>query len=63
MVSVIQVGVLESRAASEMGNSLGGGRGQSDSVVRHIDEDVQRTADGRLFVFLEVVVDKAEDEG
>ena len=31
------------------------------SATRHI-EDVQRTSDGRLFVFLKVIVDKAEDE-
>ena len=26
-------------------------------------EDVQRTSDGRFFVLLKVIVDKAEDEG
>lgn len=31
------------------------------SATRHI-KDVQRTSDGRLFVFLKVIVDKAEDE-
>ncbi len=30
--------------------------------ARHI-EDVQRTTNGRLFVFLKIIVDKAEYEG
>ena len=37
-------------------------RGQMPGGARHI-ERVQRTTDGRLFVFLEVIIDKAEDEG
>ena len=37
--------------------------GEPDASATGHTENVQRTTDGRLFIFLEVIIDEAEDEG